>query len=181
MNSAIFDFFGVNKAWDKVTDILLCTILAVFAVFGIMGIVQLVKRKNIIKVDKELVCMIPILILMVIIYAVFNKIWIINYRPVLIDGVAEVSFPSSHVLASFTLSLMMMIALPKYIEKKKRRIVIDVMLGLLVAAIAFGRVASGMHWFSDVCGGIVFGIILVVTYVVILRKSDKGVAKEKDR
>ena len=169
MNDAIFNFFGENKTLDKISDVLLIAMLAIVAGFALSGLVQLIKRNKLKKVDSEILAMIPSLLLLVVVYFVFEKIWVLNYRPILINGIAEPSFPSTHTLIAVTVLGMTMMALPKYIKNRKQRILIDVLALIAMAAMAFLRVASGMHWMTDVLGGIIFGIDLVLVYGGALR------------
>jgi undecaprenyl-diphosphatase len=168
MNEVVFNFFGENKYWDLASDILIGLVIGVFASFAVMGLVQWIKRKSLKKVDAELTTMIPSLILMAAIYVIFEKVVILGYRPILIDGVSEPSFPSTHVLIATTLIMMLIHALPKYVSSQKVRYFTDIVLILVLFAIAFGRVASGMHWVTDVLGGLVFGIDLALLYGIIL-------------
>lgn len=169
MNNAIFDYFGTNETWCTVTDLLLFSMIGIFAIFAFMGLIQWIKRKNIFKVDKELLLMIPHLVAMVLIYVFFEKVWVVSYRPILIDGALEPSFPSMHTMTSVTLALLMMCALSKYVKKKSLRVAISIFLGLLALTISFGRILAGVHWFSDICGGIIFGMILALSYATILK------------
>jgi len=178
MNQTIFNFFGMNETWSIITDILLTIAILVLGVFAFLGLIQWIQRKNIMKVDKELLFMLPSLVLMLVIYVVFMKVWIINYRPILIDGIAEPSFPSSHTMATTTILLMAIKALPKYIENKRVRIILSIAMVVVIFAVAFGRVASGMHWFTDVLGGVIFGWVLSSLYQLLLVKFGKE--KEKD-
>ena len=82
MNDAIFEFFGFNQTWKTITDILLIGVLALVAVLAVCGLVQLIKRRSLKAVDAELTAMIPSLALVAVIYYVFEKVWILNYRPV---------------------------------------------------------------------------------------------------
>ncbi len=179
MNNAIFDYFGVNETWDKITDILLFLIIAAFLVFGVMGIMQWITRKSLKKVDKELVSVIPSLVLMVIIDVFFEKIWIVNYRPVLVNGVAESSFPSVHTMVSITLGLMMIKFFARYIKNKTLRNVASVVLIIMIILTSFGRILAGKHWMTDVWGGVIFGVLLVVLHLAILKLLNKKEAKEK--
>ncbi len=176
MNDKIFEFFGINETWDKVSDILLVLAFVVLAGFALMGLLQLIKRKSLKKVDPELTAMIPSLILTAVIYFVFEKVWILNFRPVLVNGVAEPSFPSTHTLVTVTILGMAILALPKYIKSKKVRVLIDLLMIAVMGFVAFCRVASGMHWMTDVLGGMIFGIDLALLYGGILRimKERKG-------
>ena len=169
MNDIVFSFFGVNDFWKKVTDVLLIAAFAVLAIFAITGLVQLIKRKSLKKVDPEITAMIPSLVLVAVIYVIFEKVCILNYRPILIDGVAESSFPSTHTLVAVTIFGMTMLALSEYVKNKTTRVILKIVLIALMGVTAFGRVASGMHWLTDVLGGIVFGADLVLIYGIILR------------
>ena len=122
MNQAIFEFLGVNEVWDKVTDLLLVGSILVLSLFVIMGAYQLFKRKSLKKVDREILGMVPSLVLMLAVYLIFGKLLVVNYRPIPVDGVMEVSFPSSHVMAVTTILLMTILALPKYVPNKKIRV-----------------------------------------------------------
>lgn len=169
MNDAVFNFFGENKTLDKISDVLLIAMLAIVAGFALSGLVQLIKRNKLKKVDSEILAMIPSLLLLVAVYFVFEKIWVLNYRPILINGIAEPSFPSTHTLIAVTVLGMTMMALPKYIKNRRQRILIDVLALVAMVAMAFLRVASGMHWMTDVLGGVIFGIDLVLVYGGALR------------
>lgn len=176
MNDAIFEFFGINQTWKKITDILLLGVLVIVGILAVWGLVQLIRRRSLKKVDAELTVMIPSLVLMAVIYFVFEKIWILNYRPVLVNGVAEPSFPSTHTLIAVTVLGMLILALPKYVKARKVRVLIDALLVAVMFVMAFGRVASGMHWMTDVLGGAIFGIDLALVYGGVLRimKEKKG-------
>ena len=169
MNDIVFSFFGVNDFWKKVTDMLLIATFAVLAIFVVTGLVQLIKRKSLKKVDPEITAMVPSLVLMAAIYVIFEKFCILNYRPILIDGVAESSFPSTHTLVAVTIFGMTMLALSKYVKNKAARVILKVVLIALMGVMAFGRVASCMHWLTDALGGVVFGADLVLVYGIILR------------
>ena len=169
MNDAIFEFFGFNQTWKTITDILLIGVLALVAVLAVCGLVQLIKRRSLKAVDAELTAMIPSLALVAVIYYVFEKVWILNYRPVLVNGLAEPSFPSTHALITTTVLGMLVFALPKYIKSRKLRVLIDVALIAVILVMAFGRVASGMHWATDALAGVIFGFDLALVYGGVLK------------
>lgn len=169
MDEIIYNNLGANQNWGSVTNILLVAVFAILGLFGIIGLVQWIKRKSLKKVDPELLWMLPSLVLMAVIYVIFEKFIVIHTRPIMIGGVAESSFPSTHVMIAATILLMVMRALPRYISSRARRIVIDVCLTSVIVVMAAGRVLAGMHWMSDVLGGLVFGAVLMAVYVIILK------------
>ena len=156
--------------WEEITNIILIAAIAVLGVFALMGLIEWIKRKSLFKVDKELLAMIPSLVIMLITYLIFDKIFILNTRP---DGSGKPSFPSSHVMATTTIFLMVMLALPKYIKSKPLRIFLDVIMFVLIILISAGRVLSQMHWVSDVAAGLIFALIFTAIYYLIRKFANK--------
>lgn len=172
MNEFVFNLLGVNgvnKTVDKVTDILIAVVLAVIVAFGVTGVVQWIKRKSFKKIDAELRWMILPIVLVALVWFIFEKLVILNYRPYLVDGVAEPSFPSTHTMIAAGAMIVTMIVLPKYIKKRWLRIVLDILAGILIFAIGFGRIYAGMHWTTDVLGGLIFGADIALVYGIILK------------
>ncbi|MBR2803130.1 phosphatase PAP2 family protein [Candidatus Saccharibacteria bacterium] len=154
--------------WDKATDIILYASFAIVGVFAIMGLCQLVKRKSLKKVDQKLLMMPIPLIIMAIVYVIFDKFLVLNTRP---DGSGEASFPSTHVMVVGTIFLLTTIALPKYIKSKATCAILDIIMLALFAITAYGRIAANMHWLSDVVAGAIFAAIFGAIYYLITRES----------
>ena len=96
-NKAFFDLFGTNDIWDKITDLGLFACIVMAGLFAGFGVFQLVQRKKVAKVDKEVFALAGLYVVMAVLFALFEKIIAINYRPVLeADGTLEASFPSTH-------------------------------------------------------------------------------------
>ena len=153
--------------WDKISDIILISSLAVLAVFAILGLLQLFSRKSLKKVDPELTWMMLPLTLMAITYYIFDHFLIWNTRP---NGSGEPSFPSTHVMVVATIFLLVAIALPKYVKSKIACFIVDILMLALAALVCIGRVAANMHWISDVVGGVAFAAIFAVIYYLIIRR-----------
>ena len=168
MNQMIFEALGASEVWDKITDGLLALMFVVLAAFALMGLQQWIKRKNLFKVDRELLIMIPVLAVMSVIYFVFDKLWIVTTCPI---DATKPSFPSSHVMVATTILMLIMMALPKYVKNRRVRMMFDVMACVVIMLMAFGRVASGMHWFTDVLFGLAFGVMLGLVYKLIIRRK----------
>ena len=99
MNRFVFELTGVNMVWYNITDWLgLAAILAAF-LFAATGLVQVIKRRRILKVDKEILALGGLYILVIGIYVLFENV-IVNYRPIIMPGCSnpEASFPSSHTM-----------------------------------------------------------------------------------
>lgn len=155
--------------WDLIADIILATALAVLAVFSILGLCQWIKRKSLKKVDKPLLAMFVPLLLMVIVYVIFEKFIILNYRP---DGSGEVSFPSTHTMVTATIFACVALMLPQYIKNKSLIVILDVIMVILTALVSVGRVFANKHWTSDVIGGLAFAIFFATIYYLIIRSQN---------
>lgn len=157
--------------WAKVTDIILITSFLVLGVFALLGLYQLITRKSLKKVDRNLLAFIPPLALMAITYVIFDKFWIVNTRP---DGSGEPSFPSSHTMIVATIFFIAILNLNKYIKQKPLRIILEIVMLALIAITATGRVLSNKHWPADVICGLVFAFIFAGIYSLIAKKSKKS-------
>lgn len=160
--------------WDKITDVILITAIAILGVFALAGLTEWIKRKSLKKVDKRLLGMVPPLGLMAITYFVFDKLFVVNTRP---NGSGESSFPSTHTMVAATIFLMTMIALPKYVKNRPLRIILDIVMAILIVLVSIGRVAANMHWISDVVAGLVFAVIFTGVYYLIITSRKKKEAQ----
>ena len=156
-------FTGVNMAIYTITDWMGLVPVVICLVFAGIGLVQLIKRRSIFRVDADIMILGVYFVIVFLAYAIFEIIPI-NYRPILIEGRMEASYPSSTTL--LVLSVM-----PALVEQIKRRLSgIRVKQIITIAAIAFsvfmvtGRLISGVHWFTDIVGGELLSVGLYMLY-----------------
>lgn len=152
--------------WDQATNIILISALATLGAFACLGLYQWIKRKSLKKVDRTLLAMIPPLVLMVIVYVIFDYLWIVATRP---NGSGEPSFPSTHVMVTATIFYMTILALPRYVKSRILRIILDFIMLVFVALVSVGRIFANMHWPSDVAGGLIFALAFAGLYLLIRR------------
>ena len=155
----------------KATDVILISALAVFAIFVWLGIFQWIRRKSFLKIDKNLLWALLPLILMSLVYFLFDKVFVLNVRP---NGSGEPSFPSTHVMVVATIFFMVAINLKKYIANVYIRFFLYTIMLVLIALVSYGRVIANMHWISDVLGGLGFAAIFAVIYYFVTRKAFKN-------
>ena len=160
---------GINPTWDKITDIAIAALFATVLYFVILGIVQLVRRKSFKKIDCELKLLALVYLAVAAVYVFFEKLLIINYRPVLIDGVLEASYPSSHVLFALALAGSA-ILLARNDIKPKFVTVINLVIALLALVVTFGRLLAGVHWFTDILGSVFIVAALISAFATLLNK-----------
>ena len=94
LNGFFHRFTGVHLWLYVLTDLLSIIPLGIAAGFGLMGLYQLVGRKSLFKVDRDITALGAFYLCVISAYLFFEK-FAVNYRPVLIDGVLEASYPSS--------------------------------------------------------------------------------------
>ena len=105
-----------------------------------------------------------------------TKLLILRDRPIeaLIKIPSSYSFPSGHTLTSIVFYITLCYLLSSKIKGIFRPIVLFITL-LLVTLIALSRVYLGVHYFSDVIGGLILGIMceLLIINVVSRNFNDK--------
>ncbi|MFA6611570.1 MAG: hypothetical protein WCS78_04205, partial [Bacilli bacterium] len=84
-------FFPNNHfpVWDTLTDIIMIFALFIILIAAFIGFIQLVTRKHLVKVNPTILSLGIIVITMMIIWVVFDKGWVVNYRPILVEGTIE--------------------------------------------------------------------------------------------
>ena len=166
LNVAIHNLFGENLGWYKVTNVLGYLAILIGIGFAAIGGLQLIYRRSILKVDKEILLLGCLYVVTVIFYVFFEKV-IVNYRPILMpDGEGiEASFPSSHTMLSCVILGSGLGLLKKYAKKNKTvQLVLTVVFAVLLALIIAGRLISGVHWFTDILGGLLLSAALLNAY-----------------
>ena len=143
----------------KITEVLGLLVIAIVLIYGCIGIYQLVKRKNLLKVDREIIVLGCFYVLMAITYVLFEKV-VINYRPILIDGELEASYPSSHTILALCIALSSLKVSKEYFNKKYIK-KINIITIVLMSLVVVGRLISGVHWISDIIGGIIISLTLL--------------------
>ena len=170
INKFVFEAIGVHLAWYEITDLLGKIALLLAACFALVGAYQFIKRKSIRKVDKEILLIGVLYVAVVACYVLF-ELFVINYRPVILETSPEASYPSSHTMLTISIVATAYAPLHSFFgERKKLRLCADIALGLLMAITVVGRLISGVHWFTDIVGGVLLALALVMLYWGALKK-----------
>jgi undecaprenyl-diphosphatase len=169
LNGFIHEKIGVNMYLYNITDWLGLVPIGVAFGFTILGLIQLIKRKSLLRVDRSILALGVFYIIVVAVY-LFFEIVVINYRPVLIEGCLEASYPSST-------TMLVTCVMPSAAMQAKERIKSKALRkGIIIAIIAFiafmvvGRLLSGVHWITDIIGGALFSLGVVMAYKSFLQK-----------
>ncbi len=97
----------------------------------------------------------------------------INYRPILINGLMEASYPSSTTL--LVLSVMPTLSFQAK-RRMKNRGIRNLMHAFSISFSMFmviGRTVAGVHWLTDIVGSIILsmGLYLIYQSSVLLLKT----------
>ena len=131
--------------------------------FGILGLCEWIKRKNLFRVDFSILTLGGFYIIVMAAY-IFFEMFVVNYRPILINGILEASYPSST-------TMLVMCVMPTAIMQSNSRIksnivkkCVNILITAFIAFMVIGRLVSGVHWFSDIIGGALLSSGLVMIY-----------------
>lgn len=163
VNGYIRDIIGVNFLLYHITDWLGLVPVVICACFAVLGLAQWIKRKSLRKVDGDLFLLGAFYVVVVTAYILFEYL-VINYRPVLINGYLEPSYPSSTTLLVACVMPTTAIQLKKRIRKKFTKKILTLTIYIFTSFMLVGRILSGVHWFSDIVGGLLLSAGLVTAY-----------------
>ena len=167
INQFVHNLTGVHMSLYTITDWLGLVPLMFVMGFGTLGLIQWIKRKHLLKVDYSILVLGGFYIVVMAAFVLF-EVLVINYRPVLIDGILEASYPSST-------TMLVMCVMPTAIMQFDTRIKNDILKRCVTYAITafivfmvIGRLVSGVHWFTDIIGGALLSTGLVLMYRAII-------------
>ncbi len=182
LNQAFHNWTGTNMLWYRITEI--CGYLAILLALGFvaLGAVQLFTRRSFMKVDPQIYAIGGLLVAIAVLYVLFEKV-IINYRPIIMPGDTEpeASFPSSHTMLSCCVFGGALLLLPKYCKGLTLRIG-QIVLSVLLVITVVGRLVSGVHWLTDIMGGVLISLFLLSVYEIALEQinsTEKTKGKRK--
>lgn len=171
-NDYFHDLTGVHMMIYTITDWLGFIPLFIVFGFGILGLVQLIKRKSLLKVDYDILVLGGFYIIVLAAYVLF-EIFAINYRPVLIDGYLEASYPSSTTLLVMCVMPTAIMQFNERIKNSRIRNTLNICIPAFIAFMVTGRLLSGVHWFTDIIGGALLSGSLVMLYYSIRKLRNK--------
>lgn len=160
---------GVHMTIYTITDWLGLIPLFVCMIFGVIGMVQLIKRRSLFKVDYDIIFLGMYYIIVIFSYLVFEMIPI-NYRPILIEGFMEASYPSSTTLLVLSVMPTLIFQVNLRLKNVSLKKMICILTSIFSAFMVIGRLVSGVHWFTDIVGSVLLsaGLFCIYKAVVML-------------
>ena len=169
---------GVNMTLYTITDWLGLVPIFICLSFGGLGLVQLIKRRSLLRVDSDILLLGVYYVLVIVCYLIFEMIPI-NYRPVLIEGRLEASYPSSTTLLVLSVMPTLMCQTYRRVENSLIRKAVATFVIAFSMFMVFGRLISGVHWATDIIGSILLSAGLYMLYRSVVMYTDK--VKKVDR
>lgn len=174
LNTWFHSLTGVNMTLYTITDWLGLAPIFVCMFFAVIGLVQLIKRKSLLKVDFDIIILGVYYVIVIMCYLIFEMLPI-NYRPILINGFMEASYPSSTTLLVLCVMPTLVFQANRRLKNKGIKNVIYGITMLFSVFMVIGRLISGVHWITDIVGSIILSTGLFYVYKgVVLWNSMKN-------
>ena len=168
LNGAFHRFTGVHMWLYDLTDWLGLVPIAVALGFACLGLFQLIRRRSLAKVDYSIFVLGGFYVVVLLAFLAF-EVAIVNYRPILIEGVAEASYPSSTTLLVTCVMPTAAMQLGERIKHLTLKRCVILVIYAFLAFMVVGRLISGVHWLTDIIGGALLSAGLVLLYAALCR------------
>ncbi len=163
VNQYFHTLSGTNMLLYYITDWLSIPILFIVSGFAITGLVQLIKRKSLLRVDSSILILGGFYVLVFLAY-LFFEFFVVNHRPVLINGLLEASYPSSTTMLMMCVIPTAIMQFQRLISVRRLRYTVNTLCGIYAGFMVIGRVLSGVHWITGIAGGLLFSAAFVMLY-----------------
>lgn len=172
VNGFIHQLTGVHMSLYTVTDWLGLVPVFVAMGFALLGLAQLIRRKKLSKVDHSILMLGLFYIAVIAVYILFETVTV-NYRPVLINGNLEKSYPSSTTLLVMCVMPTAAMQLNTRIKNNTIRKAVLYLITAFVGFMVIGRLVSGVHWFTDIVGGALLsaGLVMIYRFLIGLKNN----------
>ena len=174
VNTWFHEFTGVHRSLYTLTDWLGLVPVFVCALFAGIGLCQLLRRRALRKVDFDILLLGVYYLVVILSYLIFER-FPVNYRPILIEGLREASYPSSTTL--LVLSVMPTVALQgnRRLKNPGMKRAAGIAAYLFSAFMVIGRLVSGVHWVTDIIGAVLLsGGLFGICKAVMLLYDQRG-------
>ena len=166
VNGWFHSLTGVNMTLYTITDWLGLVPVAFGFGFAILGLTQWIQRKCIWRVDRSVLTLGGFYMVTLAAYLFFEE-FVVNYRPVLIQGFLEASYPSSTTLLVMCVMPTAAMQLRQRIKNRPFRWAVSATITAFTVFMVVGRLVSGVHWLTDIVGGALLSAGLVKLYEAI--------------
>ena len=172
LNTWFHNLTGVNMTLYTITDWLGLVPVFICLTFGVVGLIQLIKRRSLLKVDFDIIALGVYYVIVILGYLVFEMIPI-NYRPILINGFMQISYPSSTTLLVLSVMPTLTFQIKARLKNNKIKIILNLVTVTFSLFMVIGRLVSGVHWVTDIVGSCFLsaGLFYIYKATVLLNKN----------
>ena len=163
VNRFVHNLTGVHMTLYTITDWLGLVPLGFAMGFALFGLVQWIQRKRLWKVDNSILVLGGFYVVVMAAYILFEMI-VVNYRPVLINGCLEASYPSSTTILAMCVMPTAVMQFNARMKKDALKRCVAYAIAVFTVFMVVGRLISGVHWFTDIVGGALLSAGLVLSY-----------------
>ena len=163
INTFFHSVTGVNMTIYNITDWLGLVPIFICMFFGGVGFIQLIKRKSLFKVDFDIIALGIYYVIVISGYLIFEMIPI-NYRPILINGFQESSYPSSTTLLVLSVMPTLVFQANSRLKNAILKNTITIITTIFTVFMVVGRLISGVHWLTDIIGSVFLSVGLFYIY-----------------
>ena len=171
-NDWFHNLTGVHLPIYHITDWLGLIPVFICMMFGISGLIQLLQRKSLLCVDHDILFLGIYYILVISAYLLF-EMFPLNYRPILIEGHLEASYPSSTTLLVLSVMPTLIFQAERRLKNTHTHRIIRILTIFFSGFMVIGRLISGVHWFTDIIGSVMLSAGLFYIYKAIVISLDK--------
>ena len=163
LNQFVHDLTGVHMQLYVITDWLGLVPLIFVMGFALLGLIQWIQRKRIRQVDRSILVLGGFYVIVMAAYVFFESV-VVNYRPILINGILEASYPSSTTVLVMCVMPTAIMQLRSRIKNRGLNRCFTYSIAAIIAFMIIGRLVSGVHWYTDIVGGALLSLGLVMLY-----------------
>jgi len=167
LNGTVASRFPFHPFFYRMSECLGRLALLLAGVFAFIGLFQWIGRKKLLEVDFDILALGVLFGVTVFTYFLFETVKI-NVRPILWNGKAENSYPSSHTVLSIVVFVGVLPLLKRRLTPMLYLFAESILLCFTVLTLV-GRLLSGMHWITDLFGGILLSVSLLGYYFCFLK------------
>lgn len=178
INAAFHNLSGVHMMLYTITDWLGLVPIFICMGFAALGLKQWISRRSILRVDGDILLLGVYYIIVILAYLFFEMVPI-NYRPVLIDGVLEASYPSSTTLLVMSVMPTLRFQTEYRINRALIRRAFCMFADVFTLLMVLGRLVSGVHWLTDIAGSVMLSAGLFLLYRAGAMMLQKGMRSQR--
>ena len=169
---------GVHMIICTITDWLGLVPIFICLCFGGLGLAQFIRRRSLRRVDPDILLLGDYYTLVIFAYLFFEMVPI-NFRPILIEGRLEASYPSSTTLLVLSVMPTLQFQADRRFASLRLRKAVAVFVMAFSAFMVIGRLVSGVHWASDIVASVLLSAGLFLLYRSAVLFADER--KENDK